>query len=277
MLVNRGSNKVGGGSIIAKYFIELMYFTWKQALSCIFPVIIFLTLAFSKMITIPLMYRYDFILLVCIITQLILVWSKLESIDELKVITLFHFIGLVLELFKVNMGSWAYPEEGWTKIWGVPLYSGFMYASVGSYVCQAWKRIELHFIHWPNKIITFMLALFIYLNFFTHHYIYDMRWILIVGLFIFFFKSTVGFTITNVQYKMPTLLSFFLIALFIWFAENISTFFGAWKYPNQANYWKMVDIGKISSWFLLVIISIIIVAHLKHIKYGTNKRVTNYE
>jgi uncharacterized membrane protein YoaT (DUF817 family) len=61
-----------------------------------------------------------------------MVYLKLETIDELKVICLFHIIGLILELYKVHMGSWSYPEEGWSKIQGVPLYSGFMYASVAS-------------------------------------------------------------------------------------------------------------------------------------------------
>ncbi|SDN81258.1 Uncharacterized membrane protein YoaT, DUF817 family [Paenibacillus sp. yr247] len=248
-------------------FRELIFLGWKEAMCCIFPVIIFLTLAVSKLFPVQLIYRYDFILIVCILAQLMLVWSKMESIDELKVITLFHVIGFGLELYKVNMGSWSYPEEGWTKIGGVPLYSGFMYASVASYVCQAWKRFDLHFINWPRTSVSTIVAILIYLNFFTHHFMYDIRWIIVLGLFIIFFKTKVLFTITKKRYEMPILLSFFLIAIFIWIAENISTFFGAWKYPNQQNYWQIVHWGKISSWFLLVIISIIIVAELKQIKY----------
>ncbi len=67
---------------------------------------------------------------------------------------------------------------------------------------------------------------------------------------------------------MPLLLSFLLIGFFIWIAENVTTFLGAWKYPNQEEVWRLVHIGKISSWFLLVVISIIIVAQLKHVKLG---------
>ena len=33
---------------------------------------------------------------------------------------------------------------------------------------------------------------------------------------------------------MPLLLGFVLVALFIWFAENIGTFANAWRYPNQS-------------------------------------------
>ncbi|MBW9235086.1 DUF817 domain-containing protein [Leptospira santarosai] len=27
---------------------------------------------------------------------------------------------------------------------------------------------------------------------------------------------------------------------FIWIAENIATFFGAWEYPNQVDAWSLV-------------------------------------
>jgi len=246
---------------------QFFRFGLKQVLCCVFPAAIFLTLAVSKVIHFPFLYRYDFILLVCILIQYLLVRFKLESKDELKVISLFHIIGLLLEIYKIHMGSWAYPEYAYTKILGVPLYSGFMYSSVASYICQAWKRFNLKFINWPSNFITYPIGFFIYLNFFTHHYIADFRWIIIFSLFIFFGKSIVEFKVGEGNYRMPIIVSYFLIGFFIWVAENISTFLGAWKYPNQGQVWHMVDFGKISSWFLLVIISVIIVANLKHIKY----------
>lgn len=253
------------------WFKQFTAFVWTEALCCLFPVVIFLALAVSKAVELPLLYRYDWILLVCVLMQLLLLWTKLESMDELKVIFLFHLIGLALEIFKVNMGSWSYPEQGFTKIWGVPLYSGFMYSSVASYVCQAWKRFDLQMIRWPKGTCALLAAVLIYLNFFTHHYIYDFRWLLIAGLVALFFKTRFVFTVRGVQYRISALLSFLLIAFFIWLAENISTFFGAWKYPDQEQVWKVVHFGKISSWFLLVLISIMIVAELKFIKYGRAK------
>ena len=65
-----------------------------------------------------------------------------------------------------------------------------------------------------------------------------------------------------------SLLAFALIGFFVWIAENISTFFGAWAYPNQHQGWQIVHAGKISSWALLVVITLIIVADLKHYKAG---------
>jgi uncharacterized membrane protein YoaT (DUF817 family) len=196
---------------------------------------------------------------------------KLETLDELKVISLFHLIGLFLELYKVHKGSWAYPAFAYSKIGDVPVYSGFMYASVASYLCQAWRRFDLEFHNWPPSVVTFPLAVAIYLNFFTLHYITDLRWLIILSLFFIFRKTFVTFRSAGVTYEMHILLSFLLIGCFIWLAENISTFLGAWQYPNQQRQWNIVHYGKLSSWFLLVIISIIIVANLKHIKYGKKK------
>lgn len=244
----------------------LFHFAYLKALSCIFPVVIFATLAFSKLVTVPFLPRYDVILLICIIAQALMLVFKLETIDEFKVICLFHVIGLALELYKVHMGSWSYPEEGYSKLFGVPLYSGFMYASVASYICQSWRHLNLRITGWPNPAFPIMISVLIYLNFFTHHFIYDARWVLTALLFIIFFKTFVSYRVNGKIFRMPMILSFLLIGFFIWIAENITTFLGAWQYPNQEASWSLVHIGKISSWFLLIVISIIIVAQLKRVK-----------
>lgn len=237
-----------------------------EARSCIFPAVIFLTLAASKLIHIPGLPRYDFILIVCILAQALMLVFKWETWDEFKVICMFHIIGLLLELYKVHMGSWSYPEDGWSKIGGVPLYSGFMYASVASYICQSWRHMNLRITGWPRAYWTVGISVLIYLNFFTHHYLWDIRWWLTLLLAVIFFRTYVYFDVAGKTFRMPLVLSFVLIGFFIWVAENISTFFGAWQYPDQHHAWRLVHIGKISSWFLLVVISIIIVAQLKKVK-----------
>lgn len=68
------------------------------------------------------------------------------------------------------------------------------------------------------------------------------------------------------------ILAFVLIAFFIWVAENISTYFGAWQYPDQVHEWHVVSTNKVTSWFLMVIISFILVAYLKHFKKDVLKR-----
>ncbi|MNY23902.1 hypothetical protein D3C86_1575860 [compost metagenome] len=59
---------------------------------------------------------------------------------------------------------------------------------------------------------------------------------------------------------MPLLLGYFLVALFIWFAENLGTFARAWVYPGQSDGWEMVSLNKLGAWFLLMIISVVLVS-----------------
>ena len=154
----------------------LFHFAYLQAISCLFPVMIFAALALSKTVSIPFLHRYDFILLLCIAAQILMLTLRLETWAELKVICLFHLIGICLEVYKVHMGSWSYPEEAYTKIFGVPLYSGFMYASVASYIYQALSRLHVKVADWPHPFLSIGISLCIYLNFFTHHWLYDVRW-----------------------------------------------------------------------------------------------------
>jgi uncharacterized membrane protein YoaT (DUF817 family) len=65
---------------------------------------------------------------------------------------------------------------------------------------------------------------------------------------------------------MPLLLGWFLVALFIWFAENISTFSRAWVYPNQAQGWAMVSWAKLGAWYLLMYISFALVAAIHRVR-----------
>ena len=245
---------------------QLVHFAWQQAWSCLFPVVIFSSLAITQLISIPGLPRYDLLLIIFLLIQWWMLRSGLETADELKVITLFHLIGLALEIFKVHMGSWAYPEEGYVKIMNVPLYSGFMYASVASYLCQAWRRLKIELVKWPPLWAVVPLAGAIYLNFFTHHFWIDIRWWLAALVIVVFWPTWVAYEVNGKRYRMPLALSFLLIGFFIWIAENIATFFGAWKYPNQVEVWSLVHLGKVSSWVLLVIVSFLIVAVLKQLK-----------
>ena len=249
-----------------KPVMQLVRFGLQQALACLFPVVIFSSLAITQVIPLPFLPRYDWLLLIFLLMQWWMVRSGLETRDELKVITLFHLIGLALEIFKVHMGSWAYPEEGYFKIFGVPLYSGFMYASVASYLCQAWRRLKVDLVRWPSNYLVIPLGAAIYLNFFTHHFTVDLRWWLAGFVIVLFLKSWVTYEVGGIRYRMPIALSFVLIGCFIWIAENIATFLGAWQYPNQREEWSLVHLGKVSSWVLLVIVSFLIVATLKQVK-----------
>ncbi len=124
---------------------------------------------------------------------------------------------------------------------------------------------------WPGMVPAVVLGAAIYANFFTHHFIPDFRWLLMALVPVVFWKTWIWYTVRTTTYRMPLTAAFLLVGFFIWLAENIATYFGAWKYPNQQETWQLVGFGKISSWFLLVIISVIIVAQLKHVKANRSK------
>lgn len=255
----------GSETKFGSFVKQFVLFGYLQAVSCIFPVLIFLSLALSPALHLGIP-RYDLLLIVCIIAQVILYKTGLETRDEVLVITLFHLLGLVMELHKVHRGSWSYPEDAYTKIMGVPLYAGFMYASVGSYICQAWRNLKLDTVHWPNSIYAIVVGAAIYLNFFTNAFIADLRLYITLVLIVVFRKTKFSFQLHQKVYYISALLSFAIIGFFIWLAENIATFLGAWKYAYQHTGWQMVTWHKITSWSLLVIVSIIIVGELKRLK-----------
>ena len=265
LLNQPASNTLTG---IYRFAIEFLYFGIKEARACLFVGLFFaaiFTIPRAGVLGIP---RYDVLLVVALAIQAWMVWSKLETLDELKAICLFHLIGFALEVFKTSSGikSWAYPDFAYTKVWGVPLFAGFMYAAVGSYIIQAWRLFDLRVKHHPPYWMAALIAILIYANFFTHHYIGDYRWYLAACALGLYARSTVVFRPYDRDRQMPLLLAFVLIGFFIWLAENISTFFGIWKYPNQLGAWSTVHIGEWSSWSLLVVMTFTIVANLMHIK-----------
>jgi len=255
------------GMRVAQGVNECLMFAAKEAASCVFAGSFLFLLAISGHVRIPGLARYDFLFLSAIAIQLVLIALRLENWREVAVLSLFHLIGMGLELFKTSpsVRSWSYPEHAFFHIRTVPLYSGFMYASVASYIMQAWRHFDLRIADFPNFKLAVGVCVAIYANFFTDHYMVDLRWPLAFAVVVLFWKTRVHFTVVRNERSMPVVLSFLLIGFFIWVAENIATFFGAWVYPHQAQQWAIVGPSKISSWMLLVIISFIIVAALKEI------------
>lgn len=231
-------------------------------------------LILSQQVAVPGLARYDLILLAALALQAWLVAARVETLDEVKTLMLFHALGFALEVFKTHpaIGSWAYPEPGLAKLFGVPLYSGFMYAAVASYFVQGWRLMDVRLEGYPSHAASIALALAIYANFFTHHFIGDLRWPLAAAVLWLFRGTRVWFTPLERERWMPLPLAFVLVGFFVWVAENISTFFGAWVYPHQTEGWRLVGLGKMSSWALLVIVTFIIVADLKHVKARRDAR-----
>jgi len=251
-----------------RWLTEFWYFGVKEARACLFVGLFFAAVFLVPRAGLAGLPRYDVLLAAALAIQVWMVWAGLETWDELKAVSLFHAIGFGLEVFKTSAAiqSWAYPDAAYTKLFGVPLFSGFMYAAVGSYIIQAWRLFDLKIRHHPPYWMAALIAALIYANFFTHHYIGDYRWYLAACALGLYARTTVVFRPLDRERSMPLLLAFVLIGLFIWLAENISTFWGVWRYPNQLGAWSAVHVSKWSAWSLLVIMTFTIVSNLKHIK-----------
>ena len=245
---------------------EFLWFGLKEARACLFAGLFFaavFAMPRAGLFGIP---RYDALLLYALAVQAWMLRARLETWDEFRAICLFHAVGFALEAFKTRIGMWSYPDFAYTKLLGVPLFSGFMYAAVGSYIIQAWRLFDLRVRHHPPYWMAVLAALAIYANFFLHHYIGDYRWYIAALALGLYARTTVLFRPLDRDRRMPLLLAFVLIGFFLWLAENISTFHGIWKYPDQMGAWARVSWGKWSSWSLLVIMTFTIVASLKHVK-----------
>ncbi len=241
--------------------IECVVFLLKQAWACIFGALLLAVIVAARL-WYPddsALARNDALTLGAIAIQLGMLAFRLESGRELWVIVLFHLTGTVMELFKTDVGSWSYETEGFLRIGAVPLFSGFMYAAVGSYMVRVYRLHDLRFSRYPRVWLTTVLAALIYANFFTHHFIFDLRWVLLVLIAVLWGRTVMHFRIWRARVRAPQLLIFAGVALFIWIAENIATWAGAWLYPNQEAGWQMVSPQKLVSWFLLMIISVVMV------------------
>ncbi|WP_431095440.1 DUF817 domain-containing protein [Polaromonas aquatica] len=257
-----------GLSGFRRFLVEFGCFGLKEARACLFAGLFFAAVFLVPRAGVAGVPRYDLLLVIALLIQGWMVLAKLETLDELKAICLFHLVGFALEVFKTSgsIQSWSYPDFAYTKVFGVPLFSGFMYAAVGSYIIQAWRLFDLRIRHHPPYWMGVVIALLIYGNFFTHHYWDDYRWYIAACLGGLYARSSVIFRPYDRDRSMPLLLAFLLIGFFIWVAENISTFFSLWHYPNQLGAWSLVHVGKWSSWSLLVVMTFTIVANLKHVK-----------
>ncbi|MHA7899664.1 MAG: DUF817 domain-containing protein [Henriciella sp.] len=241
--------------------IEFLVFGIKQAWACLFGGLLLAGMIVTHLYhpnAMPLA-RYDFLVAYAVSIQIIFLITKLERPSEALVILIFHLVGTVMEVFKTDVGSWVYPEENVLRIGGVPLFSGFMYAAVGSYFARCARVFEFRWTNYPPLWMTLILAFGIYVNFFSHHFTIDIRYGLFALTALIFWRCRVYYRVWRWQHQMPLLLGFFLVAVFIWLAENIATFTQIWLYPNQETGWHMVSLQKLGSWYLLMIISWVLV------------------
>lgn len=255
---------------------ELWYFFVTNLRASYFGVFLLSIFLLTEVITVPLVSRYDFIFLAAVCFQIYVLLFRFEHAKEFFVIILFHILATGMELFKTHpaIGSWVYPGIGSSVfvLNSVPLFAGFLYSAVGSYISRAFVFLKLSYEHFPAYFHLLILAPIIYVNFFTHHFFYDLRYFLFIYAVIIFSKTKIRFQTYRKIYRMPFLLAAFLTALFVWIAENIGTLTNIWLYPSQQEYWHAVSFNKIGSWFLLLILSFALISIIYRDRFQHQKK-----
>lgn len=239
---------------------EFIVFVIKLGWASLFAGLLLIGMVLSKAIWADsfAVHRYDAMAAYAVSLQVLFLYFRLETFDEARVIVLFHLTGTAMEMFKVSQGSWAYPEAGFLKLMDVPLFTGFMYASVGSFIARAIRLFDMRFDPYPPFWATLLLATAIYVNFFAHHFLPDIRFVLFPATLILFFRTKVWFHIGDNDYHMPMVLAGALTSFFLWVAENVGTRTGTWIYPGQ-NLLDWVSFAKMGSWYLLIYVSFVTV------------------
>ncbi len=244
--------------------VELWYFFVANARASYFGAFLLSLFLLTELITVPLLSRFDFIFLAAVAYQACALFFKLETPREFAVIFVFHVLATGMELFKTHpaIGSWVYPgaESAIFVLGTVPLFSGFLYSAIGSYISRAFVFLKLSYENFPAYHHVWILAILIYVNFFTHHFFYDIRYLLFAYALIIFWKTKVHYQVYLHPRSMPLLLTTLLTALFVWIAENIGTFTSIWLYPSQIDTWHPVSLSKLGSWFLLLILSFALIS-----------------
>ncbi|MEM1440917.1 MAG: DUF817 domain-containing protein [Verrucomicrobiota bacterium] len=243
---------------------ELFWFGKTQIFACLFGIFLLAGIMLSRY-WLPDVHlsRSDLLFLYALSLQIGLIAFRLEHREEVFVILAFHILATLMEWFKTSpaIGSWVYPDEGVIfRVYQVPLFAGFLYSSVGSYIARSWRLFEFRFTNYPPVAFTVILAVLAYLNFFTHHFVFDIRWILVAASFVLFGRTMIYFRTGKQHRRMPLLIALGFVALAIWGAENIGTYARAWIYPGQEDGWEMVSFQKFWAWYLLMLLSFVLVS-----------------
>jgi uncharacterized membrane protein YoaT (DUF817 family) len=250
--------------MMADYLKELWHFFLANLRASYFGAFLLSVFLLTEVIVIPLISRYDFIFLSAIIFQICALVFGLERPREFAVIIIFHILATGMELFKTHpaIGSWSYPDVGSAVfvLGTVPLFTGFLYSAIGSYISRAFFFLKLSYESFPAYYHLWIVSALVYINFFTHHYFYDIRYFIFAYAIIIFFRTKVRFQAYRKRRAMPFLLTAALTALFVWIAENIGTFTSIWLYPSQMERWHLVSFNKAGSWLLLLILSFALVS-----------------
>jgi uncharacterized membrane protein YoaT (DUF817 family) len=179
------------------FLIKLWHFGIANGRASAFGIYLSCVLLFTRFVSIPSIHPYDFIFIAAISYQAVALLLRKETWREFAVIGVFHVLATGMELFKTNpaIGSWTYPAiSGATFVIGtVPLFSGFLYSAVGNYISRAMRYLDLEYRLMPQYYHLWIVSALVYINFFTHHFTIDIRYVIFAYVFFIFYKTKIYF------------------------------------------------------------------------------------
>lgn len=199
--------------------------------------------------------RYDALFAVALAAQAGFLLARFETRHEAAAVAVFAVLGLTMEFFKVAHGAWAYPGPGVLSAGGVPLFVGFMYASVGLFLVRAIRVFDMRFRRFPSAEAHAALAVAIYANFFTMHLMPDLRYLLMLLTVLAYGRATIALWAFGRRLRVPVLGALLLAAAVVWLAENLGTLTGTWLYDGQAP-GQTVTLATLGSWYLFLCVAL---------------------
>ena len=153
-----------------------------------------------------------------------------------------------------SLGDWSRKRLPF----GAPLFLGFMYASVGSYIARVIRIFDLRFAPYPPFWTTVVLAVAIYVNFFAHPFLPDIRYVLFAATVVMSARTRIWFCISHRDWWMPLPMAAFLASLALWVAKTVGTATGTRIHASQRPD-HLVSPAKIGSWYLLLYVAFVTV------------------
>ena len=174
---------------------EFLRFGMKQAWACLFGGLMLALLLATYFFYPPdaALARYDFLFLAALSLQVSLLGFGLETIEEAKVIAAYHVVGTVMEIFKTSVGSWIYPEDASSASPACRCSPASCTRASAAIICRAWTLFHFEFKAHPPIAWLVVLSVAIYVNFFAHHYLPDMRWALFIAAAVLFARTRIYF------------------------------------------------------------------------------------
>ncbi|MEM9715681.1 MAG: DUF817 family protein [Pseudomonadota bacterium] len=242
-----------GGVVLSKRKIGWVSWgldqVWWQIRAAVFGIAFLAAIVGTAVIWSPdwALARNDALFGVGVVLMVAVFWTGVNRMADAVPIGIVFLLGIGLELHRTGVGAWAYADGGVLKLGAKPLFVGFMYAAVASYVIRSLRLKELVVTRLPHWAVAAFVSVSIYGMFFVGVPDWVRPAVLALAVIVFGMARVVAPSGS----WLPVPVALGLAAVLLWCAENVGTFSGTWTYRGQGP-GELVDLTKISAWFLLL-------------------------